>query len=176
MNYIDVEDEALLEFSRLEESFLLESTWRDKGSLEFHYKEHVLKDGELFNPNVPKFSSNMTLEDYKREAEALSEEKAGKHDDKTSTVIGFQLKPRKESDKKKSPRFVKIRRFVNPEFFPKEARGDGNRYREAVLYVDQPTDDNIISYMIIKNNRFFDFVMNMFAEELPENTDERATH
>ena len=43
MNYVDIEDEALLEFSRLEESFLLESTWRDKGSLEFHYKEHVLK-------------------------------------------------------------------------------------------------------------------------------------
>ena len=145
-----------------------ESTWNNGNQIEKHYHKHVLRDGEKFNPDDPKFSSNMTIEDYKKEAERLSEAKAGMRDDKTSPIIGFELKPRNENDVHKSPRLVKIKKFVNPKYFPKEARGDGNRYREAVLYVDNNDDEDIITYMIIKDNRFKQYVKYLFKDELPE--------
>lgn len=163
----DLEDEE--DFYNLLEELLDEVTWNDTERLRFHYNKHVLHEDEEFDPNDPKFSSNMKLDDYKSEAEKLTNEIASTHDDKTAPVIGFKLKPIKYDDTVKSPRYVKIRRFVNNKFFPKKARGDGNRYREAVIYVDNNGDTNIISYMIIKDSRFYQYVNTLFDEELPKN-------
>lgn len=162
----DVDDE---DFYNLIEELLDEATWKDQNIIEQHYNKHVLHPDEKFDPNDPKFNSNMTIQDYKFSAERLSREPAGKHDDKQSNVIGFELLPVKYREHN-SPRYVKIRRYVTPKYFPEEARGDGNRYREAVIYVDQEGDNNIISYMIIKQSRFNQYVNNLFSKELPENT------
>lgn len=152
------------------EDLLDESTWNNTANLEKHYRNHVLKDGEEFNSSDPKFSSDMTLDDYRREAEQLTIEPAGTHDDKTSKVIGFKLKPVRYDDTVRSPRYVKIKRYVEPEYFTDAARGDGNRYREAVIYVDNNGDNEIISYMIIKPSRFMQYVKYFFDKELPENS------
>ena len=152
----------------LVEELIEESTWNNTQQLKAHYNKHVLKSGESFDSIDPKFSSNMSLEEYKKCAEKLTREPAGLHDDKNSEVIGFRVAPVSYDDSM-SPRYIKIRKFVTNKYFPKEARRDGHRYREAVLYVDTPKDDNIISYMILKPSRFYKYVTKLFGEELPEN-------
>lgn len=171
MRMIDdnIDDLELLKAIDLFESLIDESTWNDTNSLEGHFDKHVLKEDEVFDETDPKFDSSMKIDDYKREAEKLSISKAGKHDDKKSDVIGFELRPRKASDAGSSPRYVKIKRNANPKYLPAEALESDTKYKEAVIYVDQPHDDNIISYMLIRLPKFFNFVYNMFADELPEN-------
>lgn len=161
------------ELHALIEEILDESTWNNSHSLENHFDRHVLKQGEKFDSNDPKFNSNMTIDDYKSEAESLTRAPAGKHDDKTASVIGFKLKPIRYQDVGRSERYVKIKRFVTPKYFPQEAK-DGTRYREAVIYVDNDGDDDIISYMIIKPSRFFQYVNYLFDEELPENKEQNS--
>lgn len=185
--YHGLEEADSISSQVLQEECLIEATWRNPLNLNRHYEKQVLKEGEKFNPDDPKFASNMTLEDYKEEAEKLSNAKADKSVYQTymykpegseeeiqrrsinlvSDVIGWVVEPQ-EGRVGRLPRRIKVSKFINPKFFPEEAKGTG-RYRAAVFYVDEPGEDNIISYFIIKDSRFKNLFNHQWLSELPEN-------
>ena len=171
----------------MDEELLTEATWKNAWSLEDHFKMHVLKEGEVFDPQNPKFAFNMTLEDYKNEAEKLSEAKADKSvyavykqdlkgnkyknplrsPNTVSNIIGWELEPQ-EKRAGRSPRKIKVSKTIPVKFFPEDAKGKG-KFRAAVIYVDEPSDDNIITYYIIREEKFINLFRHQWSNELPEN-------
>ena len=174
----------------IDEELLFEATWRNQANLQRHFEKQVMKEGEKFNPDDPKFASNMTLDDYKAEAEKLSIAEADKsvyqtytHDlegnefttprrspNLASNVIGWELLPQPGREGR-MPRKIKVSKYINPKFFPPEAKGTG-RYRAAVFYVDEPAEDNIISFFIIRDDKFKNLFKYQWKDELPENREE----
>ena len=171
----------------IKEELLLEATWRNQANLQRHFEKQVLKDGEKFNPDDPKFAPNMTIDDYRQEAEKLSTAKADKSVYKiyeqdiegnkydvpkrspnlASNIIGWELLPQPGREGR-MPRKIKVSKYINPKFFPPEAKGTG-RYRAAVFYVDEPSEDNIISFFIIRDDKFKNLFKYQWKDELPEN-------
>ena len=169
------------------EQLLFEATWRNQANLQRHFEKQVLKDGETFNPDDPKFASSMTLDDYKEEAEKLSTAKADSsvykvytHDldgkefseprrspNLASDVIGWELLPQPGREGR-MPRKIKVAKYINPKFFPPEAKSTG-RYRAAVFYVDEPSEDSIISFFFIRDDKFKNLFKYQWKDELPEN-------
>lgn len=135
----------------IEEMFRLTETphFQGKDHLLRHYDLHVLKPGEQFNPEDPKFPSTMTLEDYVKAAEELADEPAVQmfdfEDGRGNTkdcVVGWVLYHKNKNAPKgkrdtASNRIIKIRtrsKFV-PGFF------------DVVTYVDNVKDNQIFSFM-----------------------------
>lgn len=138
------------------EEYLFEATFTNPANLDRHYNQHVLKDGEEFNPDDPKFKP-ISKEEYARRAQELSETKAYPSDDRdpSHTVIGFVLK---------DGRCVKFRKRCSD--YPTE------RYCEEVIYVDDENKGHeIISYLVGRPGKIFREKKN-FLSELPENIPE----
>ena len=112
----------LLESIQLAEEFINEATWHNSDKFASHYSDHVLKDGEPFASNNPKFAP-MSPDEYKEMAEWLTYAPAHKatykvvYDKRDGTekrimdtrapIIGFVLK-HKEGDKDLLQRYIKI--------------------------------------------------------------------
>lgn len=158
-----------IEVELTKKSYPLHHTWTSKTQLRKHYLAHVLRENEEFNGIDPKFTSNMTIEEYRDRAENLANVEAVRSDSIKGLVIGWQLQPR-EGDKTRTVRCIKMMRGVTKAY---RAEGlKGKPYKEAVIYVqDTKTGDcSIISYFILKPTYFFK-LKQQYVGELPENVD-----
>lgn len=142
-----------------DEQFLNEATFLNPENLKQHYLSHVMQNkDEKFDPNDPKFPP-MSMEEYMRRAEELSEEPAGKSDDRVSHVIGFMIRDPKTG----KPRRCKFRK--RSPFYKHESRS----FPEMVIYVeDDILGHEIISYMVARPGKIFRERQH-YIGELPEN-------
>lgn len=135
---------------KLSEEFLLEVTFENRFNLERHYADHVLRPNERFNPENPKFSY-MSIEEYARRAEELSNADAGKSDSREN-IVGFI------TERNGIERIIKYKKYSS-------RRGFG----EEVIYVDdEEKGHEIITYMMTRPGKLYRERKN-FKRELPEN-------
>ena len=141
---------------RFTEEYLFEATFTNPENLKRHYHQHVLQDGEKFDPMDPKYPSSMTIEEYAKEAKELSEAEAGDSENRESHIIGFQIG---------NGRRVKFRKRTNQfEHNPELAR-----FCDMVMYVDdEERGTEVISYMLGRPGKIFR-MKQQFVSELPEN-------
>ena len=140
--------------TNLTEQCLEEATFSGKNHLQTHYDRHVLKQNEKFDYNDPKFPY-MTIDEYAKRAEDLSNTKAGASDSDES-VIGYVS----NNDNWRFPRLIKIKRKseLNAEM------------SEVVIYVDDEVAGNqIMSYMLIRPDKALRRMKRDKINELPEN-------
>lgn len=181
-SFNDLDDFSILENVQIIENYLTEASWRNKNQFENHYKDHVLSDGEEFDPSNPKFV-NMPQSEYVDMAETISNFPANRavyktiyNDDGTvqrrimndrSNVIGFILKP--DSNKyKRVKRKAKI--VVTPDrYLPNGV--SGKDFRTLVIYVDDLGEDEIVSCYLLRPNKLRGLINYQFESELPENQD-----
>lgn len=117
-----------------------------------HWEKHCLKEGEEFNPNDPKFPP-MSFNEYCKRAEQLSLAKAGDSKQR-SGIFGFVI----NNEKWRGPRCIKIK--WDSDLVP--------GYMEEVAYKDDPSDDQVFTYMLRKKSRI-NKELNAYYDELPEN-------
>ena len=136
------------------EELLLEATFKNPINLQKHYDKHVLKPGEVFNPDDPKFPY-MDIKEYAKRAEDFSNEPAGDSEDRVSHTIGW-ISSRPEW---KFPRIVKFR------ISSRLHKGFG----EMIAYVDSDiSGTEVIQYMLTRPGKIFREKKYMISE-LPEN-------
>ena len=163
MKIENIDDTLMENIARLvKESYVLDETahfnpFRD--AIE-HYQgshAHVLLPDEEFDPNDPKYPSDVTLEQYVSEAEKLSDEQAlpitqMKVD---GNVYGFVIE-RKGKDR--TPRCVKIR---TKSVFDSD-------YMDVIVYKDNNSDNKIFSFYMCKPSRLHrydkDYLMDLFSQ------------
>lgn len=123
---------------------------------------HILADGEEFSWRDPKFDSSMSKEDYAREAEALSNAKAGKHEDNSDPekledkIFGWVFhNPKYNADRKFKVKIPGGPTKFNPKALP-----------ELVIY--SMDDSTIITYMLLKGPRSLYNYEDQFVKELDE--------
>ena len=146
----------------LQEWFVLTETphFNPRSHLKRHYKDHVLKPGEKFNKNNPKFPSNMTIEDYERAAEELADEPATAmwDVDNAEGVVGWVL----HHGNDRTNRIVKIRK--HSKFVP--------GFYDVVLYVDNKDDNQIFSFMCGKPSNManwaYDYQYDLYSQGGPD--------
>lgn len=136
------------------EELLFEATFVNPVNLQKHYDKHVLKQGEEFNPDDPKFPY-MSIEEYAKRAEDFSNERAGNSEDRISHTIGW-INNRPGWN---FPRIVKFRKSSRLH------KGFG----EMVAYVDSPqSGTEVIQYMLTRPGKIFREKKYKISE-LPEN-------
>jgi len=146
-----------------------EAIFKSEHNLEKHStgdRSHILKPGEEFNPEDPKFDSSMTPEEYAKQAQILSELPVGTHADNSNhhnlhdNVFGWVIKNDKTGNEGRN---IKIK-------IPTEATSyNPNMYPEIVMYSN---DDNIISYFLLQGKWRIKKYDRDFYKELPENPTE----
>lgn len=124
----------------------------------------ILAPGEEFNPNDPKFESCMTIDEYKKRAEELSNEPAGTHADNSDpnhlrdNIFGWAI----SNYQSPKPRNIKIKLPTE------ETDYNPRKLPECVIYSQ---DDEVITYMLLQGkwklnryNRDFDSELNEMLE------------
>ena len=136
------------QLKQLDEDYLVEAPLSDGQNLTTHMNKHVLRPGEAYNPNSPKFTSRMSEEDYVNSAIELAKtEVYGTSDMKWVSIVGWQDEPQGNK-----PCYVKLRWRALPEHMPLDARG--TKFPAEIVYynsLDNISIDNINTYYLIKN-------------------------
>lgn len=121
---------------------------------------HVLKPGEEFDPDDPKYPETVSFEEYVKAAEELSDAKALPHSKLKldGNVYGFVIKRKKDPTK----RIVKIR--TKSVFDPK--------YMDVIIYKDNWKDNQIFSFYMCRPDRYHrydkDYVYELFSNGGPD--------
>ena len=135
-----------------------------------HYQgrhAHVLRPGERFNNNDPKYPETVTFDEYVKAAEDLSDEPALPISDLKvdGKVYGFVIK----RDKDPTPRIVKIR--TRSVFNPK--------YMDVILYKDNKEDNQIFTFYLCRRDRLHrydkNYIYDLFSQGGPDPLYENKT-
>lgn len=146
----------LREWFRLEETPHFDSQYH----LKKHFNSHVLKKGEKFDKNDPKFPSDMTIQQYAKEAEELADEPAAAmwDVDNSDGVVGWVL----HHGNDRTNRIIKIRK--HSKFVP--------GFYDVVLYVDNKDDNQIFSFMLGRpsnmSNWAYDYQYDLYSQGGPD--------
>lgn len=128
------------------ENLLDEARFKNPSQLDSHYEEHVRKDGEEFDHGDPKFNADISKEEYAKKAEELSlvDAKTAETFDELSAAA-YRANPKELSIKVDSPSY-RSPRVIKYRFGP-------GRYMEKVIYAEDDSDGEIISYMLARKGR-----------------------
>lgn len=135
---------------KLYEEYLEEATFSNPVQLTRHYNNHVLKPGEEFDDDDPKFPT-MSLSEYYDAAEKCSLEPVD-----NVNVFGYVVYNENApyNMRWRNPRVVKFKKSsdYNPD------------YSETVVYVPEGHGDEIMSYMMSRKTKKIKDVVGTYDE------------